>query len=205
MSASAGDANGSIAIEGGTSSTLIGNVGDSLKTSESEWPTFSVMLTDIASANNKSLVSIGNASGSTVKVKIREIRIINTRNAAAAGVVADLNLYRCTSHSAGTDVTPLSADTTDTLDSLVTVKTNATITGEGTAIVRHWDLSTDEWGPGTADAESTDHALQTLIAAYSPVLKSKPLTLNANEGFTLKCVTNTTTGLFDILIVFTQE
>jgi hypothetical protein len=199
---------------GGTDQTKIGNSSDSLKvsvtnpvviTGEAELATFCACLYDVASDNNKSLLSLVNTTGSDVRLKIREIRIINTRNAPVTGVVADIQLLRCTSHSGGTSITPGAYDTSDTLNGHITARTGATISGESAVILRHWDISTDEWGPGSNDVESTEHTLSMLIPSYTVLPKTKPLTLNANEGFTFKCVTNTTTGLFDITVVFTQE
>lgn len=174
-------------------------------TTEAEYATFTVVEQAIASANNKSLISILNASGSPVKIKLRELKLVNTQNTAVTGVVADINLYRMTGHSAGTALTPQAMDTTDTLDSNVTTRTGATIAGESAAALLHIDLSTDEWSAGASDVESNAHALQSLNSFYRTAPKTKPITLNAGQGVTLKCVTNTTTGLFDIIMVFTQE
>lgn len=201
-------------IDGATDNTAIGNVGDRLKvditgaatTTDVEYPTFVVFANDIATGNNKSMVSLVNTTGSIVKLKIREIRIINTQNTAVAGVVATFYMYRCVTHSAGTALTPLTHDTSDTLSGSITARTGATIGTESTGILKHWEWSTDEWEAGqNPNVESNDHALQSLIPAFYLVPKTKPVTLNANEGITLKCTTNTNTGLFDIMITFTQE
>lgn len=202
-----------IKVVGGTDSTTIGNVGDSLKVSvtsgsslqEYEAPTFTVWSLATATANNKSMISLVNTTGSTVALKIRAIRMINTQNTAVTGVVVDINGYRCTSHSGGTLLTPAVMDTSDTLNSSLTVRTGATIVGEVTTPLIHLDLSTDEWGPGANDVEATDHTFQSLHFFYEHKYPMKPITLRANEGFTLKCVTNTTTGSYDIQVLFTQE
>lgn len=198
-------------IKGGTDDTQIGNSSDSLKVAltgnapESEFATFTVLTQAVATANNKSMISLTNATGTAVKIKLRELRVINTQNSAVTGVVVDLNLYRCTSHSAGTALTPLAFDTTDTLNVNVTARTGATIVGEVTSALLHIDLSSDEWGPGGADVEANDHTQQSLHSFYYTRPKCKPITLNSNEGLTLKCITNTTTGSFDIQMIFTQE
>jgi hypothetical protein len=198
-------------IRGGTDATVIGNTGDRLKVdgsgvtqpvAEVEYATFVVFGNDIATANNKSMLSIVNSG--VAKVKIREIRFVNAQNAAVTGVIAEFYLYRCGSHSAGTTLVPVSHDTADILGA-ITVRTGATIGTEVTGILRHWEWSTDEWSSGTHDVESSDHGLQTLLGAYYPIQKTKPITLNKDEGITIKCTTNTATGLFDILILFTQE
>jgi hypothetical protein len=198
-------------IKGATDDTQIGNVLDALKVAlsgtapEAEYATFTVLTQAVATANNKSMISLLNASGSTVKLKLRDFRVINTQNTAVTGVVVDLNLYRCTGHSAGTSLTPLAFDTTDTLNSSITARTGATIAGEVTSALLHLDLSSDEWGPGAQDVETNDHTQQSLHSFYYTRQKTKPITLNAGEGLTLKCITNTTTGSYDIQVIFTQE
>lgn len=203
------------AIKGGSDSTIIGNVVDALKvsvsntvpiaTTETEAATFTVYGLGIAIGNNKSMMSIANASGSSVKIRIREIRIINVQNTAVTGVIADYRLLRCTSHSSGTAITPLAHDTSDTaLSSSVTAKTGATITGEAADPLRRYQLSTDEWGTGASDVESNSHDIQMNNSLFQTAPKTETITLNANEGITLKQVTNSTAGTFDILMVFTQ-
>jgi hypothetical protein len=202
-------------VKGNTDGTKIGNVADRLKVdavfstaptvTDQEFPTFVVCINSIATANNKSMLSLVNASESTVSLKIRDVRWVNSQNTAVTGVVADFQLFRCGSHSAGTAITPLAHDTADTLDSHITARTGATIGTEGASCLKRWKWSTDEWSQGAEDVESHDHVVQTLTSLYAPVSKTKPITLRAGEGVTFKCVTNTTTGVFDILVTFTQE
>lgn len=204
------DTTDSTGIRGGTDATVIGNVGDRLKVdsiinSSGDLATFSTILISVATANNKSMFSLLNDVGSSVKIKIRSIKVINTQNAAVTGVVADMQLYRCTGHSAGTLDTPQTMDTSDTLNSSVTARTGATIAGEVANPLLHIDVSTDEWGVGAADSESNSHINQLLHNVYEHNPPMKPITLNAGEGITLKCTTNTTTGLFDIQAYYTQE
>lgn len=202
-----------VKLVGGTTNTVIGNTGDSLNvaiTSSTqvqpyEASSFVTWSLATATANNKSMISMVNTTGSSVVFKLRAIRVINTNNTAVTGVIVDLNGYRCTSHSGGTALTPIALDTVDTLNSSITVRTGATITGEGTTPILHLDLSSDEWGPGASDVEAFDHTLQSLHYFYEHKPPMKPLTLRSNEGFTLKCITNTTTGSYDIQIFFTQE
>lgn len=202
-------------ILGGTDQTKIGNTGDRLKVdanfsspptiTEQTFATFIVTIIDVATANNKSMFSLQNSSDSTVKLKFREMRIVNTQNSAVTGTVVDFRFRRATSHSAGTSVTPQAFDTTDTLNGSITARTGATITGESAADLMRWKWSTDEWAQGAQDVESSDHVMTSLLPVYITQFKTKPITLNANEALTLKCVTNTTTGLFDIQLIFTQE
>lgn len=173
-------------------------------TAETVNKTFYACAMNIAIGNNKSMLSLVNTSSSVV-VKIREIYLVNAQNTAVTGVIADFKLFRCVSHSSGTDITPISYDTTDSLDSNSTVKTGATIGTEGTIPLKQVKWSSDEWGVGAQDVESQDHGYQALIPFYKQAPNCKPITLRQDEGITLKQTTNSTAGSFDIRVLFTQE
>lgn len=171
-----------------------------------EAETFTVISPITAIGNNKSMVSILNAGGSGVTVKIREIYLINTQNTSITGVIADFRLFRMTGHSAGISLTPEASDSDDTLNVNVTARTGATIAGESANYSRRWLWSSDEWGTGASDVEANDHASQNLLTAYqSNNPKIKPITLNAGQGIHIKHVVNSTAGTFDLVVVFTQE
>lgn len=198
-------------LAGSTDGSTIGNTGDRLKVDASvvnitEWPTFTVYGTDLAIGTNKSMMSLVNTTGSTIKVRIREIRLVNTQDVTAVtGVVAEFLLLRCTSHSAGTLITPSAHDSSEAINGSVTARTGATITGEATSNLVRAQWSTDEWGVGTLDQEGFDHGIQVTFPLYTVQPKCRPITLNANEGITLKQITASTVGTFDVVIVFTQE
>lgn len=178
----------------------------SISAGNTEDATFTVSAIGATVTTNGSLFSLVNTSGSTVKIKIREIRLINVQaSIVIIGAADDFRLLRITGHSVGTALTVMPHDTTDTLNASVTARTGATVTGEGTVPLRRWFWSSDEWGPGAQDVESTDHTMQTLIPAYVPLPRTKPIVLNANEGITIKCVTTTLVGTFDVTVLFTQE
>jgi hypothetical protein len=172
-----------------------------------EFATFTALATNVTLASNKSLLSIGNASGSTVKCKILEVYIINVQLVAVTGVVVNFELRRATSHTAGTQITAIETmETTDSLNPNITVRTNATISGESSNLLWRTLFSSDEWAAGTLDLDGMDHINQALFPIYSRKDPStKPITLNANEALTIKCATNTTVGTFDVFVVFTQE
>jgi hypothetical protein len=206
--------NALVVIKGGTDNTSIGNVSDRLKVDAQitsiasggdELATFVALAKDVAIGNNKSMFSLVNTSGSTVKVKIRELYLINSQTSAVTGVISDFELHRCVSHSAGTSITPQSYDTADSLNSSVTARTGATIDTENANILKRWEWSSDEWGVGTLDQEGNDHNTQANMNLMRQEKNCKPLTLRANEGFTFKHSINSTAGTFDIMCVFTQE
>jgi hypothetical protein len=165
---------------------------------------FVVLANSIQIGNGKSMISLVNASGSTVKVKIRQLWIKNVQTSGVTGIVAEFQMKSIVGHSAGTALTPKAYDSTDTLNGSVTARSGATVTSEGTSWKR-WLWSTDEWGPGPADVESADHVMQSLRPHYDDNGQWKTITLNANEGIHIKQVTNSTVGTFDLELVFTVE
>jgi hypothetical protein len=185
---------------------LIGNVGDALKVvlATNGPKTFCVLASGVAIGNGKSMFSIVNASGSTVKLKLRELWIKNVQVVGVTGIVAEFRLNSIVNHSGGTALTPKPFDSVDGLSGSITARTGATVTSEGTSW-RRWLWSSDEWGPGPADTESAEHSNQNLIPHYRDNGQWKTLTLNGNEGFHLKQITNSTAGTFDVEAVFTQE
>lgn len=208
-----GDLDNATEISGATDGTKIGNVADAMKvstqgtstTAETELATFHVLAENTAIGNNKSMISLVNAGGSSVVLRIRDIRIVNNQTTAITGVMADFQLRRITGHSSGTSLTPLAHDTTDNLNGSVTASTGATVSGETSANLRHWKWSSDEWGVGSSDVESFDHTINSLIPMYGQSPKTKAITLRAGEGITIKQITNSTAGAFDVTVLFTQE
>lgn len=195
---------GQVKITDDTTVATVHAVLAALKTAEAEEQTFVAYADNVAIAQNKSMISLVNAGGSTVNLRVKAIYIINSRTTAVTGVVADFQLLRITGHSVGTLLTPSAYDTADVLNSSITVRTGSTVAGENAAILRRWLWSSDEWGTGTLDVEAQEHSVQNLIAAYTPGLKEKPITLRAGEGLTLKQITNSANGTFDVMVIFTQ-
>lgn len=223
---------GIVRLRGATDNTQIGNNANRLlvesrtldaagaqvilgyKQHANSWPvvfnrekTFHLLATGVAIGKGKSMLSLYNAANASTKVRLREIRLINSQTGAVTGVVAEFQLKRfSTLHSAGTLLTPESSDSSDTINASITARTGATIAGEAAGTLRRALWSSDEWGPGGADVESNDHGQQMAgLPWYSPGAEEKPITLNSNEGIHVKQVTNSTAGTFDLLFVFTEE
>lgn len=170
-----------------------------------EAATFVVSAQNVAIGNGKSMLSIVNASGSTKVLRLRELYLINVQTSAVTGVIGEFQLKRIVGHSGGTALTPASYDTSDSLDSAITARTGATVTSEGSDIFRRLYWSTDEWGVGAQDVESGDHGAQVMLNIMRQQPWCKAFTLRANQGLTLKQITNSTAGTFDVVAVFTQE
>jgi hypothetical protein len=176
---------------------------DTGTTSSNEEATFVAVSLVTAVGNNKSMMSIVNTHA-TLRVKIKQIIIRNQQTTAVTGIMADFNLRRCTGHSAGTLIVPEVRDTIDSLNAAITVRTGATIAGESASTMDRWKWSSDEHGVGTLDQEGFDKAFMNCFPMTNITDPSeKRITLRQNQGLTLKQVTNSTAGNFDIIIVFT--
>jgi hypothetical protein len=172
---------------------------------ETEIATFVAVAQAIAIGNNKSMISLLNGSGSGVVIKLREAWIVNAQTTAVTGIMAQFRLLRMTGHSAGTSITPQPYDTSDSLNGSVTARTGSTVAGEASENLKRWYWSSDEYGVGAQDVESEDHNMQNLNPHYIAAGKTKPITIRAGEGLTVKQVTNSSVGTFDLYLVFTQE
>lgn len=193
-------------IQGGTDGELIGNVADAMKVNivgSSFNPltapaTFTFVAIDVAVGNNKSMISIANTG--TEPIFLRSIKILNSQTSAVTGVVGEFRLLRFATHSGGTAVNGISADTLDTIPVTLTARTGATLSGLNTTPYRRTKWSTDEWGVGATDVESFDHTIQNVFSWYTPSDNTKPITLRQNEGITVNQVVNTTVGTFTLIV-----
>lgn len=169
---------------------------------QDEEATFCFIAPSVQIGNAKSMLSMLN-TGSNV-VKIRRISLINVQTSSVTGVVGAFEFRRMTSHSAGAQISAIdSMDTNDVLPAGITARTGATITGESSTMMFRSTWSTDEWGPGTLDTESHDHSIAQAIPVYQRLdHNTKPITLRTNQGLTIKQVTNSAAGTFDLIVVF---
>jgi hypothetical protein len=188
-----------------TSSPLHTDSGIVVRPIPYENATFMVSVEAVVPAANKHMFSIMNALASPVVVRIQSIKIINVQNTAVAGAVCDFRGLFITSLTGGTAATSISFDSADVLSGSVTAATNGTVGGLGTIPLLRNKWSSDEWGSGTADVESTDHVNQTLFFSYESRPNVKPITLRAGQGLTIQQVAAVTVGSFDIQVVYTTE
>lgn len=169
-----------------------------------ERKTFVVQALNTTIGNGKSMLSLLNAGGSGVVLRLQRLFIINSQNSGVTGVNADFRLFRATGHSVGTQLTPQSHDTADSLSASITARTGATIAGEAAAYLYRWLWGSDEWNTGPLDADSLDHGLQNVLPVYRADQGERPITLRPGEALTLKQVTNSTAGQFDVIAIFTE-
>lgn len=177
-------------------------------TTGGEEATYTVIAQATIPGNNKSMLAIYNPTGSAYVLKLREMYIRNPQTTATTGVAGKFELHRFASASAptgGTALTVVAHDSGDAIPVSMRASTGDTISGEvATPLDVMW-ISTDEWGPGTADVESNQQA----IANYLPARAKrdaliKPFYARPGEGIHMKFATNSTAGSIDVVFVFTK-
>jgi hypothetical protein len=215
VSIGASDGSNTQRLEARTTSPLRDLNGLVVRSIPFEVPTFRAFAPSVAIANGKSMISIYNTTGSAVKIRIQSLMITSVQNANTSGVVADYQMRRITGHTIGTGAalttTPATTgqinanDSSDSLDSSVTVFTGGTVSGETAFPLWRITQSSDEWGVKTSGVESNDHSNTILSFFLQHRPPEKAITLNANEGISIRQNTNSTNGTFDIQLTFTQE
>jgi hypothetical protein len=179
-----------------------------ISTTGGEEATYTVIASAAAAANNKSMLSIYNPTGSGYVLKLREFYLRNAATTAITGVAANFELFRFVSAGAptgGTALTPIAHDSNDAVPAGMDARTGGTVSGELATPLDRIRMSTDEWGPGTADVESQQQA----IANYLPARAKrdgliKPFFARSGQGLHMKFATNSTAGSIDVIFVFTK-
>lgn len=166
----------------------------------SGYPTFIVSIFGVVTALNKNMFELFTTSTAN-RVFIHSLVMTNEQTNTVTGVVATYEIARSVAPAAGSTLQPIVPLTSNlTLPPLVIASTGGTSTS---VVVYSRELrSTDEWVPNGADAESLTVPIldnKNLTDAFS---LGRPVTLNTNEGITVRCLTNTATGLNGFKCIF---
>lgn len=204
--------NGTDDVAVSSSDPSVSTVGLVTRTIPFERQTFGVHADNITIGNGKSMVAIFNGAGSGVVLRITKLYIYNVKTTAVTGVIADFGLRKITARSVGTLLTTTGSasgvvfayDSNNSLNANVSIATGSTVTESPAFDLKNWLWSSDEWGPGTSDVESMDHAFGQQIAAYEASPNAQALTMRPGEGFSIRQNVNSTAGTFDFYIEFTQ-
>lgn len=169
--------------------------------------TWQAIATGVAYAANKHMIDVFNSSSSTRYIRIYRAYLFNNGTASVTGVLNTLRCNITTAASAGTSVTPITMDTSNsTLNANTTAGHNRTITVGN--IIRQLLHSPDEPTVTTLDWD----ALGTLVP-FAEVWNAgygdstiQPVTCNASEGrgFSIQSITQTV-GSADSEIMFTDS
>lgn len=163
-------------------------------------PTFYAVADAQAFAANRHHISIFNAAGSARMVTIRKLFQINNQIATVTGVPVRFDMRRTTAQSAGTAITPVTADTDDVLPAGISVAAGATVTNAG--LLWPFLTNTDEVAAGNTQVSN-------FLTQYGNLMLESPevkeLRLRPGEGFTVQQITSTTVGNFSWLMAFTVD
>ena len=166
--------------------------------------TFTALATGVQIGNGKSLLSIANA-GSKI-IRIQEVFLSNVSTPSGNGIYGVFQLRRIASHSSGTTISLIETmDSTDTLDSNISIKTGATVSGQSSSVLRRSLFNTGSWDANLTTTSFT-HGLEIYFPIFSKSASdTKPIVIRNGEGCTLNFESNSTSGTYDIHLVFSQE
>ncbi len=163
-------------------------------------PTFYAVADAQSFAANRHHISIFNAAGSARMVTIRKLFQINNQLTTVTGVPIRFDMRRTTAQSAGTAITPVSADTDDVLPAGITVASGATVTNA--ALLWPFITNNDEVAAGNTQVTN-------FLTQYGNLMLESPevkeLRLRPGEGFTVQQITSNTVGSFAWLMAFTVD
>jgi hypothetical protein len=164
-------------------------------------PTYYAVADASAFANGKTHISIVNAVGSGRVVALRKVFCINVQTSAVSGIAVRMEARRITGHSAGTLVTPTSADSNNAaLPAEVTVRTASTVTVP--TLVYPFIITTEE---EPASAALTKNMFQAMTNLQPEGMEIQETRLRPGEGFAITQITNSTVGSYAWFIVFTVD
>lgn len=179
--------------------TILGETVHEQAVYQTALPTFYAVADAVALAANKHHISVWNGTADKM-VTVRKLFQINLQLASATGVALRFSAFRSTAQSAGTAITPVSADLDDTLPAGVTVATGATVTN-GSLLFPYVTQNDEMTAANTAVANYLTQYNNLLIA--DPEMKE--LRLRPSQGFTMQQITSSTVGSFGWLLAFTVD
>jgi hypothetical protein len=161
-------------------------------------PTWIIQSGAVVPALNKQFLCFLNTGAQVFRLQALYIEESFTGTAfTGAGIQFDIK--RITACSGGSTITPQILDSTDTAISGVTCLSAATSVTEG-AVLRSAFLFNDE-------LQSTVPVFVQNLRNYADFVTNgvKPIVFNQNEGLTVKCITSTTVGSFNVVAVVTKD
>jgi hypothetical protein len=165
-------------------------------------PTYCIQSTFQTLAQNKLYFDLFNATGSGKVVEVRAI-VLQKNMAAQTGVAIQFDLHFTTSvGTGGTVLTPIKFDSTNAaLPAGVTARHAAS----GGAALGGLIMSRFYHSEETNVAAQVQEALPFWPPVATLYLEPQALTLNENEGLTLKQITASTAGVYNCSVIFTTS
>jgi hypothetical protein len=166
-----------------------------------ERPMFYATYDRIVPAQNKYMATLFNGSADKAYA-VHRVWSFNWQQAAVTGVLLEQYLAKITARTAGTTVTVQTADTTETAPAIA--DTNSSAVTENHIMKRHFGCSEEMViaSTGITLSASVDRNYQLI---WDTPNGCRPLILYANEGVSVRMVTNSTVGSCSYIIEFSQE
>lgn len=169
-----------------------------------EAATFFAVYDRIVPAANKYMATLFNTSA-TRRVRVWRVWSFNWQIAAVTGVLHEHEFKYITARTSGTAITPVAADSADTLSAGITADHASTVVTESTLLKRFFG-SSEEAKVGAATLESSINGSNSNALVYDALGKElKPITLRQNRGITCKMITSTAVGTGSFVFEFTDE
>lgn len=166
--------------------------------------TWSVLSKNTLFAQNKCMISVFNASGSGVVLRLYRAWMLNNQLTAVTGVLTNVEIRKLSSMSGGTTLTPAPRDTSSTaLPAQVTAATNASVTP--TDLYRRVIWSTDEPAANatvTMDEFELIPSLNCIWVMGYRTTMVEPIVLREGQGFGI-INTGAVVGQADLYFEFT--
>ena len=179
--------------------TIMGETDHEQAVYQTGLPTFWATADAVALAVNKHHISIFNGTADKMVI-IRKLFQINNQLTSVTGVALRFSAFRSSAQSAGTAITPISADLDDTLPVGISVATGATVTNSG--LLFPYITQNDEMS-------AVNTAVANYLSQYNNLLlesnEMKELRLRPGQGFTIQQITSSTVGSFAWLMAFTVD
>jgi hypothetical protein len=164
-------------------------------------PTFYAVFDRIAPAANKYMAVLWNGTVSR-KLVIQRVWVYNWQNSSVTGVLLEQQMIKISARTAGTPVTPLAGDPSDTLTSGIIAETAATGVTDAGMYKRIFCASEEE---ALSSAQATPGTTESTGLQYSRVSGTRGLVVRQSQGWAIKNLTNNTNGSVSYVVEFTDE
>lgn len=158
-------------------------------------PTYSLLSSIVANANDKNLVAINNATGSGKLIKIYRIRSWNSQTGTISGGFTGLKMGRISGVSSGGTALPfmphsscVSAGSNTPFTGISAVDGATTITATLATEFRRVFRATEEWAVAEATVEAIQNVHQWQIIWDTGYADSnvEPFIIRENQGFLIR-------------------
>lgn len=164
-------------------------------------PTFYAVFDRVAPASNKYMAVLWNGTVSR-KLVIQRVWVYNWQSSSVTGVLLEQQMIKISARTAGTAVTPLAGDASDTLTSGIVAETASTGVTDAGMYKRIFCASEEE---ALSSAQAVPGTTENAGLQYSRVSGTRGLVVRQSQGWAIKNLTNNTNGSVSYVVEFTDE